>query len=101
MCFIEGNVLSLYKDEEIVRGCSFEFEIIDVKPDSLNSGFFVHIGSEEIHKFIYVNETEKRYLKLKFIEDIELGSFKKEMIVRADSLYIWDSQKLYETIEDL
>ena len=48
-----------------------------------------------------MNETEKRYLKLKFIEDIELGSFKKEMIVIADSLYIWDSQKLYETIEDL
>ena len=43
ICFAEKLILSLYTDEEVIRGCSFEEIIEEVKPNTKKGSFFVKL----------------------------------------------------------
>ena len=74
LCFVEDNILSLFQEEEIIKGCSFEHMIIDVKASTKPGTFYIKIGDENEYKYIEVNAEYKNYLSLSESIKVEVES---------------------------
>ena len=69
ICFVNDNIVSLYEDEEIIKGCSFNSKITSMRVamDKTNKGSFYFVteggGKDNQPLFIHIDTDRKYFLK--------------------------------------